>query len=108
MFIVFFSTDKTHFIPGKDRSQPYQLELVFRLRPLSVTKISMEFDRAFLKWTEYPPDANHGFYVNSAVISAVLPSGSQYTAVPQSGSLFRDRCSDMLKPSHYLMIYSQT
>lgn len=51
----------------------------------------MEFDRAFLKWTEYPPDANHGFYVNSAVISTMLPTGEQYTAVPQNGSTFGDR-----------------
>ncbi|XP_045191639.2 GPI transamidase component PIG-T-like [Mercenaria mercenaria] len=85
---------KTHFIPGKDRSRPSQLELVFRLRPLSVTKITMEFERAFLKWTEYPPDANHGFYVNSAVISTVLPSGQQYTAVPQNASTFRESLKD--------------
>ncbi|WAR11523.1 PIGT-like protein [Mya arenaria] len=70
------------------------LEVVFRLRPLSVTKISFEFDRAFLKWTEYPPDANHGFYVNSAVISTMLPSGQQYTAVPQNGSTFSDSLKD--------------
>jgi len=84
-------TDKTHFIPGKDRSRPHQLEVVFRLRPESITKISMEFDRAFLKWTEYPPDANHGFYINSAVISTMLPSAKQYTAVPQNGSFMSDR-----------------
>ena len=84
-------SDKTHYIPGKDRSKPYQLELVFRLRPQSVTTISMEFDRAFLKWTEYPPDANHGFYINSAVISTMLPVGDQYTSPPQNGSTFGDR-----------------
>ncbi|XP_052817440.1 GPI transamidase component PIG-T-like [Mya arenaria] len=85
---------KTQFNPGKDRKLPHQLEVVFRLRPLSVTKISFEFDRAFLKWTEYPPDANHGFYVNSAVISTMLPSGQQYTAVPQNGSTFSDSLKD--------------
>ncbi|KAL4234028.1 hypothetical protein ACF0H5_005682 [Mactra antiquata] len=85
---------KTHFVPSKDRSQPSQLELVFRLRPNSVTEISMELDRAFLKWTEYPPDANHGFYVNSAVISTMLPTGEQYTALPQNASTIGDSLSD--------------
>ncbi|PNI59887.1 PIGT isoform 46, partial [Pan troglodytes] len=29
----------------------------------SVTKVSIQFERALLKWTEYTPDPNHGFYV---------------------------------------------
>ncbi|KAK3085312.1 hypothetical protein FSP39_001351 [Pinctada imbricata] len=85
---------KIHYIPGKDRSQPYQLELVFRLRAQSTTKISLSFDRAFLKWTEYPPDANHGFYVNSAVISTILPTSVNNTAVQQHGSTIEDSMND--------------
>lgn len=80
-----------HYIPGKDRTSPYQIEIVFRLRAKSVTKISLSFDRAFLKWTEYPPDANHGFYVNSAVLSTVLPVAYQYTAIPQNVSTIEQR-----------------
>lgn len=38
----------------------------------SETVVSYEFERAFLKWTEYPPDASHGFYIGSAVVSAIL------------------------------------
>lgn len=36
--------------------------------------MSLEFNRALLKWLEYPPDANHGFYVPAATVSTVLPS----------------------------------
>lgn len=84
-------TDKINFIPAKDRANPYQMELVFRLFANSVTKITYSFERAFLKWTEYPPDANHGFYVSSAVVSTVLPVASQYTATSQSVSLLEER-----------------
>lgn len=65
---------KAHYVPGRDRERSYHLELSFNLAPSSVTRVSFQFERAFLKWTEYPPDANHGFYINSAVISFQLPA----------------------------------
>ncbi|XP_041375880.1 GPI transamidase component PIG-T-like [Gigantopelta aegis] len=85
---------KIHYIPGKDRSRPYQFELVFRLKANSITKISFEFQRAFLKWTEYPPDANHGFAVNSAVISMMLPTAKNYTATPQYSAILESSMTD--------------
>ena len=39
------------------------LELVLSVPPLSTATVTMEFNRAFLKWTEHPPDAHHGFYI---------------------------------------------
>jgi phosphatidylinositol glycan class T len=42
----------------------------------SVTTVRVDFEYSMLRWTEYPPDANHGFYVGAAVITARLPSGS--------------------------------
>ncbi|XP_064640505.1 GPI transamidase component PIG-T-like [Lineus longissimus] len=77
---------KLHYVPGKDREQSYHLEVVLTLPPKSRTTISLNFERALLKWTEYPPDANHGFYINAAVISTMLPSGKQYMASPQNSS----------------------
>lgn len=74
------------YIPGKERQQPYYLELALRLLPHSVTKFSIDFDYTFLKWQEYPPDANHGFYMGPAIISALLPIARNYTALPQDGS----------------------
>lgn len=61
-----------YYKPGRDREQSHHLELTLVLPPASETVLSYDFERAFLKWTEYPPDANHGFYVGSAVLSASL------------------------------------
>lgn len=58
--------------PGRDRERPHHLELTLILPPAAETVVSYEFERAFLKWTEYPPDANHGFYAGAAVLSALL------------------------------------
>ena len=76
-----------HYIPSKARQRPSHLEALLRLPPASVTRLSLQFERSLLKWTEYPPDANHGFYVNAAVVSATLPVNSgDYVAVPQSST----------------------
>lgn len=32
-----------------------------------------KFEKAFLHWTEHPPDAHRGFDIGSAVITAYLP-----------------------------------
>lgn len=74
------------YVPGKERQSPYYLELILRLPARSMTKFSIEMDYSFLKWLEYPPDANHGFYVGSAVITALLPIARNYTALPLDGS----------------------
>ncbi|XP_060818183.1 GPI transamidase component PIG-T isoform X1 [Bombus pascuorum] len=74
------------YVPGKQRKSPYYLELILRLPPQSVTKFSIEMDYSFLKWQEYPPDANHGFYMGPAIITALLPIARNYTALPLDGS----------------------
>ncbi|XP_015516301.2 GPI transamidase component PIG-T [Neodiprion lecontei] len=74
------------YVPGRERERPYYLEMVLRLPPRSVTEFSIELDYLFLKWQEYPPDANHGFYMGPAIITSLLPTARNYTALPQDGS----------------------
>ncbi|NXJ85085.1 PIGT transamidase, partial [Trogon melanurus] len=63
-----------HYQPAQDRRRPHLLEMLIQLPANSVTKITIQFERALLKWTEYTPDPNHGFYVGSSVLSALVPS----------------------------------
>lgn len=78
-------------MPGKEGTNPYYLELILRLPPHSVTKFSIEIGYTFLKWQEYPPDANHGFYMSPAIITALLPIARNYTALPLDGSTITSR-----------------
>ncbi|XP_044751147.1 GPI transamidase component PIG-T [Coccinella septempunctata] len=78
------------FKPGKLRTRYHQLELLLRLPAKSVAMITIDFDFTFLKWQEYPPDANHGFYVGSAIISCHMPLARDFTGLPQDGSMIRD------------------
>ncbi|XP_066243766.1 GPI transamidase component PIG-T isoform X1 [Saccopteryx leptura] len=63
-----------HYQPAQDRLQPHLLEMLIQLPANSVTKVSIQFERALLKWTEYTPDPNHGFYVSPSILSALVPS----------------------------------
>lgn len=77
-----------YYSPGRSRQKPYHLELLLKLPPKSTTTITIDFEFVFLKWQEYPPDANHGFYIGSALISANLPTAKNYTSLPITGSTF--------------------
>lgn len=46
--------------------------MLVQLPPNSVTEVTVHFDRILLKWTEYPPDPNHGFYVGFVFVSLVF------------------------------------
>ena len=64
----------TKFTPGIDRKKPYSIELVLNIPSQSTVRISIGFEHSILKWHEYPPDANKGFYIGSALISTLIPS----------------------------------
>lgn len=76
--------------PGKLRTQASQLEIAFTCPKRSVVDVVIDFDYVFLKWTEYPPDANHGYYLGSAVLVAQLPMARNFTGIPIDGILFAD------------------
>ncbi|UYV67737.1 PIGT [Cordylochernes scorpioides] len=76
------SPDVSLYQPALDRIQPHLLEMEFSIPRRSTARLSVQFDRAFLKWTEYPPDPNHGFYVGSCLVS------TSSLASPRNRSLF--------------------
>ncbi|KAF3936923.1 hypothetical protein ABW19_dt0207192 [Dactylella cylindrospora] len=58
-----------YYRPALDRKRGTQLEAKLLVPPLSVVIVSYDFEKAVLRYTEYPPDANRGFDVASAVIT---------------------------------------
>ena len=47
----------------------------------TITTLSIEFDKAFIKYTEHPPDANRGFDVGSAVITTLSKIESKWDSM---------------------------
>jgi phosphatidylinositol glycan class T len=60
---------ETYYRPALDRRRPTQLEIHLRIPPLSTAVLTYDFEKAILRYTEYPPDANRGFDVAPAVIT---------------------------------------
>ena len=57
-----------YYRPSIDRTRGSQLELVMTIPPSSSVMLTYDFEKAILRYTEYPPDANRGFNVAPAVI----------------------------------------
>lgn len=63
----------TFYLPAIDRQRPTHLEYNLKVPPNSTFALSYQFDKALLKYAEYPPDANHGFDIESAVVTVLSP-----------------------------------
>lgn len=79
-----------NYVPGRLRERPSHLEVAFKIPARSTVDVTIDFDYVFLKWLEYPPDANHGHYIGSAILTAQIPVARNYTAVPVDGHLYSD------------------
>merc|ERR1712227_889635 len=100
---------KLEYIPGVDRQKPYHLEILLTLPPKSTTHISFEFELSLLRWVEYPPDANHGFYVGSASITARIPDNKNVTMLaPEDNTLSYAIWGNPPSLNTVLTIYSET
>jgi phosphatidylinositol glycan class T len=62
-----------YYRPAVDRTRGTQLELLLQIPPKSTVFLTYDFEKAILRYTEYPPDANRGFDVAAAVISTRSP-----------------------------------
>jgi len=100
---------KMRFSPGIDRIKPYHIELVLTLPPKSTTQISVQFELSLLRWVEYPPDANHGFYVGSASISARIPDNKNVTMLaPEDSTLSYTIWGNPPSLNTVVTLYSET
>lgn len=67
-----------YYKPAVDRKRGTQIEVVVSLPPASTVMLTYDFEKAILRYTEYPPDANRGFIVAPAVITILNRAESIY------------------------------
>ena len=65
-----------YYRPAIDRERGTQLELALSIPPASAVTLTYDFEKAILRYTEYPPDANRGFNVAPAVIRILNQTSS--------------------------------
>lgn len=66
---------ETFYRPAIDRQRGTQLELALSVPAASTVTLTYDFEKAILRYGEYPPDANRGFNVAPAVIKLLPPPG---------------------------------
>jgi phosphatidylinositol glycan class T len=64
---------ETYYRPAIDRKRGTHLELRMVIPPSSTLTLTYDFEKAILRYTEYPPDANRGFDAAPAVIRILSP-----------------------------------
>lgn len=58
-----------YYKPAVDRKRSSQLEFSLTLPPKLTITLTYQFDKSLLLYGEYPPDANHGFSIEPALIT---------------------------------------
>jgi GPI-anchor transamidase subunit T len=101
------SPSSISYIPGEQRKKPYHLEVAVTIPPKSTLEMSVDFDYIFLKWQEYPPDAHHGHYIGSSVISTMLPMALNYSSIPVEASLFEESFNATRQHGYLLRIHTE-
>ena len=72
--------EETFYRPALDRKRGTQLELRLTVPAASTVILTYDFDKAILRYTEYPPDANRGFDVAPAVIRLLNSANKDSTS----------------------------
>lgn len=87
--------EKMYYTPALDRKRGTHLELVITIPALSTVELNYDFEKAILRYTEYPPDANRGFDVAPAVIRVLSANASSTTGAREDEYL---RTTSLLLP----------
>lgn len=66
-----------YYSPAVDRKRPTHLEFTMEIPARTTLSFSYQFDKTLLQFAEYPPDANHGFEIESAVVTVLSPKPYQ-------------------------------
>ncbi|KAI6399771.1 hypothetical protein MCOR23_005078 [Pyricularia oryzae] len=69
-----------YYRPALDRARGSQVEVRMRVPPASTVFLTYDFEKSILRYTEYPPDANRGFDVASAVVTILNSNQSSSTS----------------------------
>ena len=67
------------YIPPVARSRPRTFQVTLNLPPQETVRIAMDVTKAFLRYTEHPPDAQRGWDLPPAIITPVrlIDNGSE-------------------------------
>lgn len=98
--------EKMRVSPSEDKVSPGVMELILKLPcVMKSASLTLEFDKGFLHIDEYPPDANQGFDIPSAVVS--FPDFQAGLHFLQNDTLDRSPMITKLQSKSEIMSYTE-
>lgn len=97
---------ETFFRPAIDRQRGTQLELALSVPAASTVTLTYDFEKAILRYTEYPPDANRGFNVAPAVIRILNTPDSSPVYIRSTSLLLPLPTPDFSMPYNVIILTS--
>lgn len=84
-------------------SRPATLQAILHLPPKSVTHLTMDVDKAFLRYTEHPPDAQRGWDLPPAVLTPLITGIEEYNNNTTTHLSHRNQLGDLIYTSTLLV-----
>jgi phosphatidylinositol glycan class T len=100
------SIEKMYYSPAVDRKRGTQLELVLNIPAMSTIDLTYDFEKAILRYTEYPPDANRGFDIAPAIIRVLSEDGGQDSYLRTTSLLLPLPTPDFSMPYNVIILTS--
>jgi phosphatidylinositol glycan class T len=95
-----------YYRPALDRHRGTQLEVRMLVPAASTVTLSYDFEKAVLRYTEYPPDANRGFDVAPAIIKITTPAGKPPQYIRTTSLLLPLPTPDFSMPYNVIILTS--
>ncbi|OGE51460.1 hypothetical protein PENARI_c013G09835 [Penicillium arizonense] len=97
---------ETYYRPAIDRERGTQLELALSVPAASTVTLTYDFEKAILRYTEYPPDANRGFNVAPAVIRILDTAHNAPVYIRSTSLLLQLPTPDFSMPYNVIILTS--
>ena len=76
------------YIPPVPHSRPTTFQAMLRIPPRKTIDITMDVTKAFLRYTEHPPDAQRGWDLPPAIFTPVEFENNSLSFLPQHGRIY--------------------
>lgn len=100
------SIKQIFYRPAIDRSRGTHLELLLHIPASASLILTYDFEKAILRYTEYPPDANRGFDVAPAIIKLLSPAHNESTYLRTTSMLLPLPTPDFSMPYNVIILTS--
>ncbi|KAK1620700.1 hypothetical protein QYE76_026217 [Lolium multiflorum] len=95
-----------HVTPSEDKLSPGTLEMLLRFPcGMQSATLILDFDKGFLHIDEYPPDANQGFDIPSALVS--FPEFNSSRRYPETDPMFVSPLLENFKEENVVKSYTE-